>query len=311
VQREGRVIAAGRLAETSQLVLMGGASCSTPVVHACCERGIPVVHMSGTGWLYGVTHGMAHKNVELRAAQFATAADGDLSLRLGRAFVAAKIRNGRVLLRRNGATTRQDLELLATFARMAEEARDVESLLGIEGSAARLYYSNLTTMLKVGGERLRTFDFTARNRRPPKDALNALLSFTYALLTKDWVHALFCVGFDPLMGFYHRPRYGKPALALDLMEPYRPVIADSVAIGAINNGEIVTDDFLDSAGGVLLNPGGRRKLLLAYERRMAQIVRHPLFGYRCRYRRLFELDARLLARFVMDEIPSFPAHATR
>jgi CRISPR-associated protein Cas1 len=267
--------------------------------------------MSGTGWLLGVTHGMVHKNVELRMAQFAAAEDGERSLQLARSFVAAKIRNGRVLLRRNGAAQSRDLEMLGTFARMAEQARDAESLLGIEGSAARLYYSNLTTMLKVSGDELGAFDFAARNRRPPKDAMNALLSFAYSLLTKDWAQAVACVGYDPMIGFYHRPRYGKPALALDLMEPYRPVIADSVAIGVVNNGELGGGDVFASADGVLLKPTARRKLILAYERRMSQAVRHPLFGYRCRYRRLFELDARLLARFLLGEIPQFPAYTTR
>lgn len=311
IHRDGQQVAAARLAETSQLVLMGGVSCSSPALHACCERGIPVVHMSGTGWLYGVTHGLSHKNVELRAAQFAAAGDGDRSLQLGRALVAAKIRNGRVLLRRNGHAPRHDLELLSTYARMAEEATDAETLLGFEGNAARVYYSHLTTMLKVADERLAAFDFTERNRRPPKDPINALLSFAYSLLTKDWVHALYFVGFDPLMGFYHRPRYGKPALALDLMEPYRHVIGDSVVIGAINNGEVGPSDFFVSSGGFLLTPAGRRSLILAYERRMGQTIRHPLFGYRCRYRRLFELDARLLARYLMGEIHAFPALSTR
>jgi CRISPR-associated endonuclease Cas1/CRISPR-associated protein Cas4 len=311
VHREGQVVGSARLAETSQVVLMGSVSCSTPAVHACCEHGIGIAYMSGTGWLHGLTSGMAHKNVELRAAQFADAADGERSLQLARALVAAKVRNGRVLLRRNGRAPAGDLEVLATYARMAEQAKDAESLLGIEGSAARLYYSHLTTMLKGTSERLSAFDFAARNRRPPKDPLNALLSFAYSLLLKDWVFALSAVGFDPLMGFYHRPRYGKPALALDLMEPYRHLIGDSVAIGAVNNGEIGAGDFTTTLGGVLLTPTGRRKLILAYERRMAQTLRHPLFRYRCRYRRLFELDARLLGRFLLREIHAFPAYVTR
>lgn len=300
-----------RLVETSQLVLMGGARCSMPVLHECCRREIPVVHMSGTGWLYGVTRGLGHKNVELRSEQFAAARDSERSLAIGRAVVAAKIRNARVLLRRNGRPSRHDLQLLACYARRALEASDGEELLGLEGNTARIYYGSFSSMLKVEGDGFSAFDFEGRNRRPPRDPINALLSFAYSLLTKDWVVTLTTVGLDPLMGFYHQPRYGKPALALDLMEPFRPVIADSVVVGAVNNGELRPGDFFEREGGVLLRPPARKRLIAAYERRLAQKVRHPLFSYRCSYRRLFELEARLLSRHLLGEIPEYRPFETR
>ncbi len=165
-------------------------------------------------------------------------------------------------------------------------------------------------MLKSPGE-LPEFRLEGRNKRPPTDPINALLSFTYTLLVKDWTVCLYSVGFDPMMGLYHRPRYGKPALALDMMEPFRPVIADSVVVGVINNGEITPDDFVDQMGGVLLAPPARKRLVAAYERRMAQEIVHPIFGYACTYRRIFEIQARLLGRYLLREIPDYPAFEIR
>jgi CRISPR-associated endonuclease Cas1 len=312
VETPGGERTAARLVETSHLVLMGGARCSMPALHECCRREIPVVHMSGTGWFYGITRGLGHKNVELRSEQFAAARDSERSLAVARAVVAAKIRNARVLLRRNGSASRGDLGLLAGYARRALGVPDAEELLGLEGNAAKIYYAGFSSMLKVsGGDGFGAFDFEGRNRRPPRDPVNALLSFAYSLLTKDWVVTLTTVGLDPLMGFYHQPRYGKPALALDLMEPFRPVIADSTVVSAVNNGEIQPGDFVDREGGVLLRPAARKRLIAAYERRLAQKVRHPLFSYRCSYRRLFELEARLLSRYLLGEVPAYQPFEVR
>jgi len=299
------------LDEVSHVVAMGGTQLSGPALRACCQRDVAVIHTSGSGWFYGITHGMPHKNVELRAAQFAAVRDAGLAAPLARALVAAKIRNGRVLLRRNGRPDRDTLLRLAELARSAESAADDEELLGLEGSAARLYFGAFPTMLKGGGEAGAAFDLEGRNKRPPRDPVNALLSFCYTLLAKDFAVAALTMGFDPLMGFYHRPRYGKPALALDLMEPFRPVIADSVVVGVLNNGEIGASDFVRRAGGVLLKPDARRRLIQAYERRLAQKVRHPLFGYRAEYRRIFEIQTRLLARYLLGEIPGYPAFQVR
>lgn len=297
--------------EISHVVLMGGAAITMPALHECCRREIPIAHVSGAGWFYGLTTGLPHKNVELRAAQFATAGTPRRCLLLARSLVAAKIRNARTLLRRNGRPSRKELALLARFAERAETADGAETLLGVEGTAARLYFGGFAGMLK-GPPRLRdAFRLEQRNRRPPADPLNALLSLAYTLLAKDLAIACLTVGLDPLMGFYHRPRYGKPALALDLMEPFRPLVADSAVLAAVNNGEVTPDDFVERAGGVLLKPPGRRRFLAAYERRLAQQIRHPVFGYRVTYRRLFELQARLLARFLLGEIPAYPSLVVR
>jgi CRISPR-associated endonuclease Cas1 len=141
--------------------------------------------------------------------------------------------------------------------------------------------------------------------------VNALLSFAYALLTKDFATTLFSVGFDPHLGFFHKPRYGRPALALDLMEEFRPLIADSVVLTLINNGEIHPADFISGLGGVALTQGGRMQLLSAYERRMRQEIIHPVFGYRISYRRVLEVQARLLGRYLIGEISEYPSFLTR
>jgi CRISPR-associated endonuclease Cas1/CRISPR-associated protein Cas4 len=294
-----------RIGETSHLVLMGGARCTMPALHRCLRESLPIVHMSGTGWFLGTSWGMPHKNVELRAAQYAAGADSALGLELARPLVAAKIRNARVILRRNGEAPAEELAVLEFHASQALRAPDADSLLGSEGAAARLYYSRFTSMLKVEPASSAAFDFEGRNRRPPRDPINAMLSFVSALLLKDCTVTLLTVGLDPLMGFYHRPRYGRPALALDMMEPFRPAIADSVVIRTLNNGEIAPEDFLEHVGGVLLKPAARRRLVAAYERRLEQEISHPLFGYRANYRRIFEIEARLLARRLLGEISEY------
>ena len=161
------------------------------------------------------------------------------------------------------------------------------------------------------GESEPQFDFHGRNRRPPRDPVNALLSFLYAMLMKDMLVTLIGVGFDPYLGFYHQPKYGRPALALDLMEEFRPLVGDSVVISLINNGEIRPGDFVARAGAVALTDSGRRRVLEAYERRLDTLVTHPLFGYQLSYRRVFEVQARLLARFLLGEIGYYPAFCTR
>ena len=185
-----------------------------------------------TVWHNGVR---IHKNVELRMAQFATAADPRRCVRLARQFVVGKIRNARTLLRRHlGNGDRELIRQLARFVHKAKTARDCATLLGIEGTAAKEYFAGFARLLKEES----TFNIEGRNRRPPRDPVNSLLSFVYAMLVKDVTIVLHTVGFDPMCGFFHRPRYGRPSLALDLAEEFRPLIGDSVVLTLINNGEV-------------------------------------------------------------------------
>ncbi len=309
VKEEGEVVGETRLLHTSQLVLLGTVQVSTQALWELAERGIPILYLSYAGWFRAATWGIGSKNIDLRRVQFRHA-EGDAALPLARAFVAGKLRNARTLLRRNGEEVEESrLHRLEALARQALEADSIGSLLGVEGLGSRLYFEVFASMLKGAG-RL-DFDFQGRNRRPPLDPVNALLSFAYALLAKDCFVAALGVGFDPYLGFLHQPRYGRPSLALDLMEEFRPLIADSAVLRALNNGELGPRDFVTRGPAVGLTKNARKRFIRGYERRMAQEVRHPVFGYKVRYRQVLEIQARLLGRVLTGEIPDYPSFQTR
>jgi CRISPR-associated protein Cas1 len=187
---------------------------------------------------------------------------------------------------------------------------DLGVLLGLEGQAAALYFANFGRMLKARSPGA-TFDFTTRNRRPPRDPVNALLSFAYALLAKDCFSAVCTVGFDPYQGFYHVGRHGRPSLALDLMEEFRAVIADSVVLNLINNGIVVESDFLSWRDACQLTDAGRAAFFKAYEQRKATEVTHPVFGYKMSYGRMLEVQARMLSAYVRGELPRYVGFTVR
>ena len=187
----------------------------------------------------------------------------------------------------------------------------IQSLLGIEGTAARIYFSRFGTMLKIRNDPLGAFDFQSRNRRPPRDAVNCLLSFGYSMLVKDFTATALAVGFDPYLGIYHRPRFGRPALALDLAEEFRPLVAESVVLSLINNEEVRSSGFVIRAQGVALTSQARKTFIRAYERRMDQEVTHPTYKYRISYRRVFEVQARMLGAYLLGEIPEYIPFMTR
>lgn len=311
VMDHDEVLAEARLVEVSHLVLFGAVQVSTQVVQELCRREIPISYLSSGGWFYGITTSLMHKNVELRRRQYAAATNPSWCLGLATRLVQAKIANCRTILRRNHSaapeTVLQDLKRDYVHA---AQAQSLEELLGIEGTAARRYFSEFMGMLKTDGVSP-DFDFDGRNRRPPKDPVNALLSLAYAMLAREWTVTLHAVGLDPYLGFYHQPRYGRPALALDVMEEFRPLIADSVVLTAINNGEVRSEDFIRRMGSVALTPEGRRRFIETYERRMSQEITHPVFGYQVSYRRILEVQARLLGRYLCGEIPEYPSFTTR
>ncbi|MDI7269633.1 MAG: CRISPR-associated endonuclease Cas1, partial [Myxococcota bacterium] len=296
------------LMQVSQVAVFGAVQVSTQALQELCGGGIPVCFFSHGGWFYGMAAGFGSRNIELRRAQFRRADDADFRLALSRRIVQAKIKNQRTVLRRNSSTVPDDvLRRLDDLAGAAGEAPAVDTLLGIEGSAARLYFGHFASLLRGrdGSDGL-AFDFHGRNRRPPRDPVNAMLSLCYALLAKDFGVTAFAVGFDPHLGFFHTAHHGRQSLALDLMEEFRPIVADSTVFTAVNNGEIVPGDFVRAAGSVSLKPAARRTLIQAYERRMAQTITHPVFGYKVSYRKTMEVQARLLARHVLGELAEFP-----
>lgn len=293
---------------------MGNVYVTTPCLQTLMERQIPVTWHSFGGWFYGHSLGHGHKNVELRTAQYKASFDPAHCLRIARGVVAAKIANCRTLLRRNWKPEEKPERALQDMKRLLEQARrcdTLESLLGIEGQAAAIYFANFRELIVRGDDASFAFDFTTRNRRPPTDAVNAMLSLAYALLARGLTVTLQAVGFDPFRGFYHQPRYGRPALALDLMEPFRPLLADSCVLNAINNGEVRPADFISAAGSVNLHPDGRKRFIAGFERRLDQEIIHPLFGYRLSYRRLLELQCRLFGRHLLGELAEYPNFTTR
>jgi CRISPR-associated protein Cas1 len=312
VTMKGETLADVRLLDISQVALFGGVQLSTQALRELCDRGIPVVYLSQGGWFYGMTTGLGHKNVEVRMAQH-RAADSGAGLAVARALVSGKILNQRTLLRRNlDAPDRRLIGRLALYARQARHARDLGTLLGIEGVAAQEYFAAFPGLFRgMGAWAGPKFAAAGRNRRPPRDEVNAVLSFLYALLVKDCTVTAQAVGFDPFRGLYHAPKYGRPALGLDLCEEFRPLVADSTCVTLFNQGELNADDFVGRARGVALTPAGRRAVLAGYERRMNQMVTHPVFGYTIGYRRVLEVQARLLRAVLLGEIAAYRPFTTR
>lgn len=321
IEEKGERIADARYMDISQVVLFGHSGISTPALHECFRRDIPVTFMSYGGWFIGHTVGTGQKNVMSRTLQYQASFNAETCLRLSRRLVAGKIHNCRTLVRRNWKASDGEepskapaaiLQTLKNDISLAARAESIAELLGVEGNAARTYFKNFPGMIAPNCRGETTgFDFEKRNRRPPKDRVNALLSFAYALLTREWTVILSAVGLDPYRGLYHQLRHGRPALALDMMEPFRPIVADSVVLTVINTGEIKTNDFVNSATACNLKPAGRRRFIAAFERRMSQEVIHPIFKYRISYRRLFEVQARLLIRYLGGEISRYPNFLTR
>lgn len=312
-----------RLIDVSDVALFGNVGITTPALVALMEREIPVTFHSHGGWFRGLAQGIGHRNIDVRTAQYRASFDDAYCLRFARDLVAAKIVNQRTILRRNWRGEDQDrltvLERLSAARKAAGGAAGLPELLGIEGDAAATYFRAFAELLSPSdaakasaaiGEAM-PFRFDARNRRPPTDPVNALLSLAYAMLSRHLTIALASVGLDPYRGFYHAPRYGRPALALDMMEPFRPIIADSVVLSAVNTGEVAANDFVVAATGTALTPAGRRRFVEAFERRLSQETTHPVFGYRLSMRRLLLVQARLLGRYLLGELPSYPHYLPR
>ena len=309
VRVKGQVVSKTRLLDVSSLSIFGNAQVTAQAVRELLDRGIPICHFTYGGWLKGVTWGMGHKNVDLRIHQFAAAGDRIGSVMVARELVIAKLRNSRVMLRRNHPDApEQALKEIMRLSRNARKADSLQTLLGIEGAAASVYFANFGAMIRSEES---AFDFRTRNRRPPKDPVNAVLSFLYSMLIKQTLVSVIAVGFDPYMGFYHQPKYGKPALALDLAEEFRPIVADSAALTLFNNSELVERDFVQRSGSVALTETGRKAVIRAFERRLDTLITHPLFGYSISYRRIMEVQARLLGRHILGELPKYPAFTTR
>ncbi|MGH7038204.1 MAG: CRISPR-associated endonuclease Cas1 [Stellaceae bacterium] len=297
-----------RLGEVSELVLNGNIALTTPCLHELLRRGIPVSWCTGQGWFLGHAAAADHGNVALRIAQHRAAEDPAAVLGIARAVIVAKIANSRTLLRRNRKLRNPlnaALSGLEEAQRRALAARDLAALNGIEGAAAALYFPAFGELLTPPGDEA-ALHLAHRTRRPPADPVNALLSYAYGLLVRNCILALTPIGFDVGRGFLHQPRPGRPALALDLMEPLRATLADAAVLRLVNTGAVSGADFETGPEGVRLSAAGRRALIAAYERRLDEGVRHPEGG-RMSYRRLIGFEARQLAGFLVGRraLPDF------
>ncbi len=318
------------IAALRQVVVFGNVQISTQALETLVSCEVPVVYLTGYGRFLAALQPAPSKNVALRVHQYRAFSDPERALTLAKAVVRAKVLNQRTLLMRSLRSRTADepeggeaepasacgsdepaARDMADLLPRVERAAALETLLGLEGQAASLYFGEFNRFLKARppGE---GFDFRQRNRRPPRDPVNALLSFAYALLAKDCFSAVCAVGLDPYIGFYHGTgRHGRPSLALDLMEEFRAVIADSVVLSLVNNRTVTPADFLTWRGACQLTDEGRKRFFVAYEQRRSTVVTHPLYGYKMSYGRMLEVQARMLAAHIRGDVPRYTGFTVR
>ena len=297
------------------LVLFGEVMVSPGLLGRCAQDGRSVTWLSRSGRFLGRLEGPVAGNVLLRRAQH-EAMDSPLrTLDVARNLVAGKLKNQRNVILRSARETDapQDHELLGHTAQLLGEillqlpaVTDLDTLRGLEGDAARHYFAGFNSMVLADRE---TFAITGRTRRPPLDPTNALLSFLYALLLSDCVAGAQGVGLDPQMGFLHSLRPGRPSLGLDLMEEFRPILADRLTLTLINRRQISDSDFDRRPGGaVLLNDTGRKKVVVAYQERKQEEVFHPGAQHKTPLGLVPRVQARLLARHLRGELAAYPPY---
>jgi CRISP-associated protein Cas1 len=316
VRKDGKELTRVPMHALRQLVVCGNVQVSTQALETLVANDISVAYVTGHGRFIGTFAPSERKNVGLREAQFRRFADPAECLSLAKAVVRGKLINQRALLMRSlrGDGDRGSDELaargMADLIRRLDSAATLETVLGTEGQGAALYFGEFGRFLRVQPPG-RGFEFTSRNRRPPRDPVNALLSFAYAMLVKDCFSAVCTVGFDPYKGFFHQNRHGKPSLALDLMEEFRPIIADSVVLTLINNEMLTPADFVVWREACQLTDSGRRIFFQAYEQRKATVVTHPVYGYKMSYSRMLEVQARMLAAYIRGSVPAYTGFTVR
>lgn len=298
------------IAAIESLSVLGPVQVTTQAIHALCHAGVPVAYLSSLGRLVGFVEPMAPVSARIRAAQVRAIDHPEKPLQLARKIVAAKIANQRTLLNRNHpAPPGRVVDGLAECQKASESSGSIPELMGHEGQAAALYFGCFGEMVK--GECGPLFSANGRMRRPPPDPVNSALSLAYSILCNECVAALRTAGLEPVMGALHATLPGRPALALDLVEPFRPLIADSVVLTAFNRGELVPGHFLKTAAGCQLTDHGRKAFFNAYSRRMDATVTHPEFGYKLSYRRMLILHARMMASWFLGEFDNLSFITTR
>ena len=300
------------------VVCLGPISASAELMAVCAERGIGLSFLDANGRFLARVEGPASGNVLLRRRQFRLADDPKFAADLARRFVIGKVANSRALLVRS-ARERHDgetLALVSTATHLAERLADLEhadlsvdTVRGHEGEAAARYFSAFDGMIRSPDP---AFRFATRTRRPPRDPVNSLLSFIYALLSHDCASALAAVGLDPGVGYLHVDRPGRPSLALDLMEEFRPALADRLVLALVNRGQVTSKGFVrDETGGVTMDAETRKTVLVAYQERKQTALTHPTTGEATTFALVPHIQARLLARVIRGDLAHYPPFLVR
>ncbi len=311
--KEGELVRDMPLANVESLAVLGGVQVSTQALGIFADQEVPVAFLSAAGRLVAMMDPLGPTSAAVRAAQVRVLDRPEKALELARAVTVAKIANQRTLLMRNhaGLPARIAADLQECVS-AAERVATIDELRGHEGNAAAIYFKHFAGMFKEGVKEIAArFDANGRQRRPPPDPINAVLSFGYSMLTNECVAACRLASLEPTLGALHATRPGRPAMSLDLVEPFRPLIADSVAVSAFNRGELTEGHFLSTASGCALTNAGRKAFFSVYGRRMDTEVTHPVFEYRLSYRRMLMLHARLIAAWLLGEVPTLAFLTTR
>ncbi len=295
------------------IVCLGRVAISPALMARCMEDGRSIVWLNEHGRFHARVEGPVNGNILLRQAQFRAADRVETALELSKAFIAGKLRNSRNVLLRSARDSKDEAEkerlvraakALAVNLRNLAHAAAADSVLGLEGDAARVYFEQFNTMIKP--QMREEFEYRGRSRRPPKDRVNALISFLYSLLLNDCRSALETVGLDPQLGFFHVVRPGRPALALDLLEEFRAVLGDRLALTLINRGQLRAKDFDERPGGaVMLNDSGRKTVIVAYQERKKETLQHPVLETPVEIGLLPLLQARMLARYLRGDVGAY------
>lgn len=299
------------LERLEQLVIMGNVTITAQAMKTLLQRGIPVLYITQQGKLLGKLQPFENKNIPLRWRQFEMASSPEKRFSIARSIVKGKLLNQRTLLQRAKREGVRGLEgaiqQLGILARKVDTASDVNTLRGLEGAGAAEYFRQWPNLIRQIG-----FRFPGRVRRPPTDPVNSMLSFGYMLLMNEVLSACHIVDFDPYLGFFHMDRYGRPALALDLMEEFRPILVDSLVLSLINRRVVEPEDFETEMGGaVRMRAHALKKFLAAWENKRRTLVRHHLFDRQVPYWRAIELQARVLARVILGEMDEYVPFLTR
>ncbi len=306
----GKLLKEIPITSVESLTLVGYVQISTQALHRLASRGIPIAYLSSSGRLVAMVDPLDSVSANVRRSQIKILEQPSKCLELASALVSSKILNQRTILMRNHPNLPDGVaEDLLGSARVAGEAASIESVRGAEGQAAAVYFAHFHGLLKEPFATL--FRKNGRRRRPPPDPANCCLSMAYTMLTHECTAALRLARLEPSIGIFHVSRPGRPALSLDLMEPFRPLIADSITLMALNRGELTEGHFQSTAAGCLLTDTGRRIFFDLYNRRMETEITHPVFKYRLSYRRMLTLHSRMISAWMVGDISSLSFLTTR